>query len=207
MKPAADTGGLPESFDGFRLVRLLGRGASGEVYLGHDELLDRDVAIKLVTTADLDEAARARVLTEARAVARLHHPNVVGIYRLGEAGGRPYLVTELVRGIDLVEVQLAVAEGRGLPQDVPYRGGHAIEVRLYAEDATYTPQSGRLVTFDLPADVGFEPPATLVLSLDRFLPSFVAADIQKIWIIEGGLAVTLGRGGADLPPGGMDGLV
>ena len=52
--------------------------------------------------------------------------------------------------------------------------------------------------------VRYEDPATLVLSLDRFLPSFVAADIQKIWIIDGGLAVTLGRGGADLPPGGTN---
>jgi hypothetical protein len=53
--------------------------------------------------------------------------------------------------------------------------------------------------------VTYEDPATLVISLDRFLPSFVSADIQKIWIIDGGLAVTLGRGGADLPPGGMHG--
>jgi hypothetical protein len=53
--------------------------------------------------------------------------------------------------------------------------------------------------------VRYEDPATLVLSLDRFLPSFVAADIQKIWIIDGGLAVTVGRGGADLPPGGNHG--
>jgi hypothetical protein len=53
--------------------------------------------------------------------------------------------------------------------------------------------------------VRYEDPATLVVSLDRFLPPFVSADIQKIWIIEGGLAVTLGRGGADLPPGGTDG--
>ena len=50
--------------------------------------------------------------------------------------------------------------------------------------------------------VTFEEPATLVVSLDRFLPPFVAADIQKIWIIDGGLAVTLGRGGADIPAGG-----
>jgi hypothetical protein len=53
----------------------------------------------------------------------------------------------------------------------------------------------------LPADlVRFEEPATFVITLDRFLPNFVAADVQKIWIIDGGLAVTLGRGGADLPP-------
>ncbi|WP_299926531.1 biotin carboxylase N-terminal domain-containing protein [uncultured Nocardioides sp.] len=85
-------------------------------------------------------------------------------------------VTELVTGTDLVELQLAVAEGRGLGlgsgylgtkwtadgadahQNVPRYagdGGHAIEVRLYAEDASYVPQSGRLVTFDLPADGAF----------------------------------------------------
>ena len=53
----------------------------------------------------------------------------------------------------------------------------------------------------LPAElVRYEDPATLVFSLDRFLPTFIDADIQKIWIIDGGLAVTLGRGGADLPP-------
>ena len=52
----------------------------------------------------------------------------------------------------------------------------------------------------LPRDlVTFEEPATFVISLDRFLPTFVSADIQKIWIIDGGLAVTLGRGGADSP--------
>jgi hypothetical protein len=54
----------------------------------------------------------------------------------------------------------------------------------------------------LPGDlVGFEDPATLVFSLDRFLPNFVDAEIQRVWIIDGGLAVTLGRGGADLPAG------
>lgn len=62
-----------------------------------------------------------------------------------------------------------------------------------------------LLRKQFPSEIGFEEPATIVVSLDRFLPSFVAADIQKIWIIDGGLAVSLGRGGADLPPGGLDG--
>ncbi|MBV9495404.1 MAG: hypothetical protein JOZ54_14240 [Acidobacteria bacterium] len=52
--------------------------------------------------------------------------------------------------------------------------------------------------------VGFEPPATFVVSLDRFLPSFVTADIRQIKIVDGGLLVTLGPGGADLP-GAADG--
>jgi hypothetical protein len=58
----------------------------------------------------------------------------------------------------------------------------------------------RLFREKLPKDlVTFEDPATLVVSLDRFLPPFVSADIQRIWIIDGGLAVKLGHGGADLP--------
>ena len=58
-----------------------------------------------------------------------------------------------------------------------------------------------LIRSRLPRElVTYEEPATLVMSLDRFLPSFVSADVQKIWIIDGGLAVTLGRGGADPPP-------
>lgn len=57
-----------------------------------------------------------------------------------------------------------------------------------------------LVKGRLPADlVSLEPPATLVFSLDRFLPNFVDADVREIRIVDGGLAVTLGRGGADLP--------
>lgn len=61
-----------------------------------------------------------------------------------------------------------------------------------------------LIRSRLPKDlVSYEEPATLVVTLDRFLPNFISTDIQNIWIIEGGLAVTLGRGGADLPqPGG-----
>jgi hypothetical protein len=59
-----------------------------------------------------------------------------------------------------------------------------------------------LVREKLPRDlVRYEEPATFVVSLDRILPQFVSAEIQKIWIIDGGLSVTLGKGGADLPPG------
>ncbi len=73
-------------------------------------------------------------------------------------------VTELVWGVDLVEMQVAVAEGRSLggqrgpsagPDTVFQGAGHAIEVRLYAEDATYTPQSGRLLALEVDHDVAF----------------------------------------------------
>ncbi len=82
--------------------------------------------------------------------------------------------------------------------------GTTIRIPLGRVTAGTLPLPTLLVGFlrkQFPADVGYEPPATLVLSLERFLPSFVEADIRKIWIIEGGLAVTLGRGGADIPEG------
>lgn len=57
-----------------------------------------------------------------------------------------------------------------------------------------------LIRSQLPAAlIRYEEPATFIVSLDRFLPSFVDVDLQKVWIIDGGLAVILGRGGADLP--------
>jgi eukaryotic-like serine/threonine-protein kinase len=88
--------------DEFRLVRPLGRGGMGMVYLAHDTVLDRAVAIKLIGHGDPDAASRERFLTEARAAARLAHPNVVSIYRVGTTrDGRPYLVQELVSGTSL----------------------------------------------------------------------------------------------------------
>jgi len=94
----------PDEFEEYRLVRLLGRGAMGRVYLAHDSLLDRPVAVKFVEAAG-DPVARARFVEEARAIARLQHPNVVAIYRVGEVPGHPYLVSEYVRGKTLDQVQ------------------------------------------------------------------------------------------------------
>lgn len=80
-------------------------------------------------------------------------------------------VTELVHGVDLVELQLAVAEGLGFDTALAHLlnqrpASHAIEVRLYAEDETWTPQSGRLVTLDIPADASFGPLARAGIRVD-----------------------------------------
>ncbi|MGZ4467724.1 MAG: acetyl/propionyl/methylcrotonyl-CoA carboxylase subunit alpha [Nocardioidaceae bacterium] len=79
-------------------------------------------------------------------------------------------VTELVTGHDLVALQLAVAEGRPLEaSDVPHPQGHAVEVRLYAEDpaSDWQPQSGRLTSFAIPDVVAeFDNPASYGIRLD-----------------------------------------
>lgn len=90
--------------------------------------------------------------------------------------------------VDITEIQ-----ARGTTIRIPLRSasaaGFPVPMILFG-----------LLRSQLPKDlVSYEEPATLVMSLDRFLPPFIAADVQTIWIIDGGLAVTLGRGGADLP--------
>jgi hypothetical protein len=87
----------------YRIVRELGRGAMGRVFLAHDPQIDRPVAIKTVQIfAGLPEAerekARERFLREARSAGKLLHPGIVTIFDVGEAGGVPYIAMEYVEG-------------------------------------------------------------------------------------------------------------
>ncbi|MEP6861525.1 MAG: bifunctional serine/threonine-protein kinase/formylglycine-generating enzyme family protein [Deltaproteobacteria bacterium] len=104
----------PAEFDDYVIVRELGQGAMGQVYLAEDAVLARPIAIKF-TGADPDPAARQRFLMEARAIARIQHPNVVAIYRVGELGDQPYIVSELVRGSSLAAVERPLPWARVLP--------------------------------------------------------------------------------------------
>jgi formylglycine-generating enzyme required for sulfatase activity len=92
----------PEAFDEYRLVRLIGHGTTGSVYLAHDTLLDRPVAVKFVRA--LGSGALTRFLVEARAAARVQHPNVVTLYRVGQLENHPYLISEFVRGTSLEQL-------------------------------------------------------------------------------------------------------
>jgi ABC-type oligopeptide transport system substrate-binding subunit/DNA-binding SARP family transcriptional activator len=87
--------------DRYRLDRELGQGNGGVTYRAHDSLLDRDVAVKVFRPTSLADDARARLLQEAQAAARLNHPNIVSTYDAGEAEGTPFIVTELVEGTSL----------------------------------------------------------------------------------------------------------
>ncbi|QSQ13478.1 serine/threonine-protein kinase [Myxococcus landrumensis] len=96
----------PTEVDEFRLVRLLGRGGMGAVYLAHDTSLDRLVALKLSVALQPDTSTLESFAVEARAIARIKHPNVVTVFRAGEVQGRPYLVYEYVDGKSLAELRL-----------------------------------------------------------------------------------------------------
>jgi eukaryotic-like serine/threonine-protein kinase len=95
----------PTAPPGYEIVRELGRGGMGVVYLARQIKLDRLVALKMIRSGELaDPAERARFDAEARAAARLSHPNVVQVYEVGEHAGRPYLALEYVPGGTLADV-------------------------------------------------------------------------------------------------------
>ena len=95
----------PETFDGYRKLSILGKGGMGEVYLCHDSVLDRPVAIKFISGMEPGSEIREQFLNEARATARLQHPNVVTVYRVGEIDGHPYIVAEYIRGENLARLK------------------------------------------------------------------------------------------------------
>ena len=88
----------------FRIERPLGAGGMGEVYLATDLALDRPVAIKVLPERVAgDPTRRDRMIREARAQARISHPNVAHIYFIGEEAGLLYFAMELVAGVTLAE--------------------------------------------------------------------------------------------------------
>lgn len=85
----------------FEIRRELGRGAQSVVYLGFDPQLQREIAIKTLHFSDPDPKQNQQLLTEARTVSKLRHPNIVPIFEAGEEGGDLYLVFEYVPGENL----------------------------------------------------------------------------------------------------------
>ena len=88
----------------YEIESLIGSGGMGEVYRARDTRLHRQVAIKILAAGVSDPQFRERFEREARAVAALSHPNIVGIYDVGTHDDTPYAATELL--------EAAYAKGR-----------------------------------------------------------------------------------------------
>src|SRR5690606_25638482 len=122
---------LPERLGEFRLVRRLGAGGMGVVFLAEHATLRREVALKVVRPELLIfEGARERFRREVEAIARLRHPGIVPIVAVGEECGIPFFAMELVEGRTAEDVTAALAgrdpaslSGEDLWQQV--RGAHA----------------------------------------------------------------------------------
>lgn len=103
---AAASSRVPAELGGYRIQRLLGRGAMGDVYLATQTSLDREVALKVLKARLAGDAKFVeRFRTEARAAARLNHPHIVTAYDVGEDAGHHFLSMEFMGG-GSIEAQL-----------------------------------------------------------------------------------------------------
>ena len=95
---------IPESIAHYRIIRKLGAGGMGEVYLARDTKLDRNVAIKVLRSDWLEEEhLKKRLIREAQAAAKLDHPNICSIYDVNEAGPFTFIVMQYIEGEPLDE--------------------------------------------------------------------------------------------------------
>jgi predicted Ser/Thr protein kinase len=131
MSPPGD---IPDRIGRYRVVRRLGHGGMGSVYLGHDDELDRPVAVKVPHFAAEDGSdVRERFRREARAAAALDHPNLCRVHDVGEWHGGPFLTMAYIEGRPLAE----------LTADGPLPGDRAVElVRKVAEAVAYAHSRG-----------------------------------------------------------------
>ncbi|HXA67693.1 MAG TPA: protein kinase [Bryobacteraceae bacterium] len=96
---------IGESLGNYRIVSKIGQGGMGVVYRAHDDVLNRDVALKVLSEgAAGNESSRDHILHEARASSALSHPNICTIHQVGEFSGEHYIVMELVLGKTLTEL-------------------------------------------------------------------------------------------------------
>jgi tRNA A-37 threonylcarbamoyl transferase component Bud32 len=93
---------LADQFPQLEIIELRGQGGMGAVYKARQKSLDRLVALKIINPEAADEPGfESRFAREAKALARLNHPNIVGVHDFGESDGLYYLVMEYVDGVDL----------------------------------------------------------------------------------------------------------
>src|SRR2546430_2447209 len=85
----------------YEILREIGRGGMGVVYLAHDPILEREVAVKLVTPDVISPESAERFKREARVVAKMDHPSIVSVYDSGEEEGSLFFVMPYVEGKNL----------------------------------------------------------------------------------------------------------
>jgi Tol biopolymer transport system component/predicted Ser/Thr protein kinase len=115
----------------YQIVRPLGHGGMGFVFLAHDTTLHRRVALKVLDSPADDESARTRLLREARSAAALNHPNICTVYEVGQADGRAFIAMEYVEGRTLSDL---LAESALRVEQAARYGIEAADALAHAHD-------------------------------------------------------------------------
>ncbi|MBL8951188.1 MAG: protein kinase, partial [Myxococcaceae bacterium] len=191
---------LPPNIEEFEVLQRLGKGAMGEVYLARDTRLQRLVALKLLV-AHGDES-RERLMREARAAARVHHPNLAAVYRVAEHQGRLYLVSEYLDGQTLADLALPLPPERALAIATDLARGLAaahleslVHRDIKPQNAMLTKSgTAKLVDFGLAKAAGADP--------QRAVPDGADVDLTRTGALVGTpryMAPELWRGEAATP--------
>jgi eukaryotic-like serine/threonine-protein kinase len=94
-----------ETIGKYRIVEPIGRGGMGMIFKAHDPILDRLVAVKVISLeVEVSDDLRTRFFREAKACAKLNHPNIVTVHDMGEDAGRLFIVMELLQGEELRQI-------------------------------------------------------------------------------------------------------
>ena len=101
--PSASSDTVPARIGRYVIERKLGEGGMGVVYAARDDRLERTIALKTLPALGNDDTAQQRLWREARAAARVNHPNICQIYEIGEDGGRLFIAMELLEGEALAD--------------------------------------------------------------------------------------------------------
>jgi len=113
-----------ENLGKYKIVKELGRGGMGVVYKGYDALMEREVAIKVISDSVVEiPEMKSRFYREARTAGGLSHENITVIYDVGEDGGKPFIVMEYLQGSDLG----SLLEGR-VPIPLQQKLDYAIQI-------------------------------------------------------------------------------
>jgi eukaryotic-like serine/threonine-protein kinase len=107
--------GIPEKIGIFEVIRQIGSGGMGAVYLGRDPELDRQVAIKVIREEVHDQEVLDRFFREARSAAALRHANVITVYASGQQNHQPYIVMEYIEGESFGDI---IRDRRDIPLSV-----------------------------------------------------------------------------------------
>jgi serine/threonine protein kinase len=162
------------SIAGYEILGVLGRGGMGRVYKSRHLNLNRLVALKVILDdADADPERVARFREEAKAIARLQHPNIVQIYEVGEHNGHPFLCLELVEGGSLREHM------RGTPLSAP-RAARLVETLARAVHAAH--QQGVIHRDLKPANILLAPPDFMTAhpgAMDGWVPKITDFGLAK----------------------------
>ena len=141
----------------YEIVSPVGAGGMGEVYRAHDTRLGRDVAIKVLPEALASDADRLRRFEqEARTIAALNHPNILGIHDIGVHDGAPFLVSEFLEGQTLQEklvsgalpVRRAVEYGLGMAEGLAAAHEKGIVHRDLKPENVFVTRDGRIKVLD-----------------------------------------------------------